>query len=210
MALEFDPAWEYYAHTDEMEDYWASVPGCPPMAAVSDFRMAGREGLRLGRGNPDSYEPRLARDRWRWRPDRPEIPPRPCGTCRRVFRPDRKGRRYCSADCVPRPGRARVRPDSRGCGHCGKAFAPNKVRSVYCSRSCGGQAHQPKADRSAERAALEAAGVASRPCKHCGGPVPPGANRNGLARLYCRPRCKRSFMDRQLKQRRAAARKESP
>lgn len=139
MAMDFDPAWEYWMPDPEVAELLAeSGLRCGinriDQAFMCDELPSGRSlyvGVRFGRGNPNFFRGRL-------RPLRPRVP-RPESPDRLIYRPrcrqcgerfwsSRIDKPYCSAYCRQQPRRAT-------CKWCGREFRRTTARR-FCTQDC--------------------------------------------------------------------------
>jgi hypothetical protein len=61
-----------------------------------------------------------------------------CPTCRKIFKPTRKGQKYCSPECAPFPHKL-SKPKTYVCENCGKEFTSYWSKARFCSRKCTGE-----------------------------------------------------------------------
>jgi len=103
----------------------------------------------------------------------PDIQPRLCPICGRIFMPDRMRRKYCSEVCAIK---SLVKlPSTAVCEICGKTFVPHQQsKGRFCSYTC--MHNQPST-------AVEVI------CQHCGRPFIVNRARLGKAK-YCSRACK--------------------
>lgn len=141
MPLHIDPEWEYWEPDEEIAEILAESGACRhPFDLLSDNRLykTGYLGLRYGNGNPDTCNFRLAPERVN---QRELVGKKECKKCGEVFYPDRFSRMYCSNECYPRPGKARVLAD-KSCAFCGETFRPKEASRRYCSLACVGKSQR--------------------------------------------------------------------
>jgi hypothetical protein len=189
MPEELDPAWEYWTPDPEIAEILAEASRLSGFALLGveeshAKKLAGNVGFYFGRGNPNYYRSREARER-------PEVVRESkcrdvsCLGCGVAFRQSRPNLMCCSRECAHEVAAEtrRVRAAEWTCERCGKWFEPNRVGQVFCSPACGGL--------SASDAEPRESG-----CLVCGDPVPESTSRNGIPRVYCSVRCKRVFVNR--------------
>lgn len=150
MAVEFDPAWEYFVADPEIEEVVYARRAFGFSLINSDLRKPdhGNMGFRFGNGNPNRCVFRLARPkRERYRE---EPAPRQCPKCGIMF-VSRRCTVHCSKKCgcgAPKGGwgnqyttrvgsisKKRVYRASQ-CAECGSEFRPRDAQHTYCSVRC--------------------------------------------------------------------------
>ncbi len=189
MPEQFDPAWEYWVPSPEMQEAFGDADAPRSFAGLTDARLgrgAGRHhnmGVRFGRGDPDRPHLKLGRAK---RTRESDLTPIPCRGCGHYFLPDRRSRKHCSGACYRPPGRAKTYdPAPVPCPACRTPFAPRRPGQRYCSSRCGGGAGR------------DPVGVwvpqppGGRACPWCAAPVTPGTR--GSPKLFCSRRCKLAF-----------------
>jgi DNA-binding CsgD family transcriptional regulator len=130
--------WEYFTPDPEIaelfDDDTPAIDRMPYEQGESGHLVPSGFGFS---SDPNYRHTRLGRQRVLERPDR--LPAQRCETCRGVFTPDYRGRRYCAFSCVP--PRPRTLPDYV-CknAHCGRVFRPKQANYRYCSAACSARA----------------------------------------------------------------------
>ncbi len=137
-----DPAWEYWQPSEEMlELYEGNCGKGNPEDTLMDLwnrvvKKRANLGFRISKFDKNLDKPylKLARERPR-APEKPELPPVECKTCKIIFKPDREGRSYCSRSCTPHRGSQR-RLEDKTCPICQRIFRPREAVRVFCSPAC--------------------------------------------------------------------------
>lgn len=124
MAVEFDPAWEYWCPEDELEQEVSF-----DLLDLNRFRT-DNVGFRFGQGDPNKSPAfRLARSR----PERIRgKKSKQCRQCSRPFTPKESRFVFCSRKCFLERWELR----EKSCDGCGKIFRPKHYSASFCSRPC--------------------------------------------------------------------------
>ncbi len=90
------------------------------------------------------------------------IPEQPCATCGRMFRPQVRGRSYCSYQC------AMERPiEDRACACCGRTFRPKSEQAMFCSKACLNRSARQRRAAANGREYLRAGTILRKSCMFC-------------------------------------------